>query len=98
MLNLTRGRAEMRPLLPTMIDTVGYVHYRRGELDRAEPLLLQATEMELDNSVFQYHLGLAYHQQGRKSQAATALRRSLQRGADFPGVEHARQLLAELDR
>jgi Flp pilus assembly protein TadD len=82
--------------LPGVLDTLGFVHYKRGEYAQAEPLLRQAAELSTKDAQIQYHLGLTYHRLGRKADAETWLRRSLQGGGRFAGAEEARQLLKEL--
>jgi Flp pilus assembly protein TadD len=79
-----------------VLDTLGFVHYKRGEYAQAEPLLRQAAELSTNDVVIQYHLGLTYHRLGRKADAETWLRRSLQAGGKFAGADEARQLLKEL--
>ena len=82
--------------LPGVLDTLGFVHYKRGEYAQAEPLLREASELSTKDVVIQYHLGLTYHRLGRKAEAETWLRRSLQAGGKFAGADEARQLLKEL--
>ena len=82
--------------MPGVLDTLGFVYYKRGEYGLAEPPLRQAAELSTNNAMIQYHLGLTYHQLGRKADAATWLRRSLQADAKFAGADIARKLLDEL--
>jgi tetratricopeptide (TPR) repeat protein len=83
-------------LRPGILDTLGFVHYRRGEYAQAEPLFRQAADLATNDVVVQYHLGLTYHRLGRDNEAATWLRRSLQGGGKFAEADQARKLLAEL--
>jgi tetratricopeptide (TPR) repeat protein len=93
---LTRRSPALAAGLAGVLDTLGFVHYRRREFAQAEPLFRQAAELATGQVTVQYHLGLTYHRLGRKDEAATWLRRSLQGGGRFPEADEARRLLAEL--
>ena len=57
---------------------------------------LRATQLEPENPIFQFHLGLAYAKTGDKNGARAALTRALSLQANFPGAEDAKQALAAL--
>jgi tetratricopeptide (TPR) repeat protein len=88
--------AELAPSAPSIQDTLGFVHYRRGEYDKAEPLLRKAAEQLRNNASVQYHLGMTYYRLGRKEDAALALRRSLQLDEKLAEAPEIRQVLKEL--
>jgi len=65
---------------------------------QAEPLFKQATDLVTDNATIFYHLGATYYKLGRREDAATALRRSLQIDEKIPQATEIRTLLARLRR
>ena len=54
---------------PAMKDTLGFVHYKRGELAQAELLLRDAATRAPSVGTFHYHLALAYEGMGRRDSA-----------------------------
>jgi Flp pilus assembly protein TadD len=80
------------------MDTLGFVHYQRGEYPQAEPLLKKAAEIAPNNATIAYHLGMAYYKLGRRDDAAASLRRSLQLQETIPQANEIRSLLAELKK
>jgi len=85
-----------RAMVPGILDTLGFVHYARGEYTQAEPVLTKAYELAANDATIQYHLGMTYYRLGQKDQAATWLRRSLQNGGNFAEAGRIRDLLKEL--
>ena len=78
--------------MPAMIDTLAFVHYKRGELTQAEPLLRDATTRAPNVGTFHYHLALTYEALGRRDDArvsalrATRLDDRLAASADVQGL------------
>ena len=77
-------------------DTVGWVHYRLGDYDKAVEILKTVVEKEPRIMVFQYHLGMAYLKQGDKAAAKRHLSRAVGKRAQYDGVEEAKAALAGL--
>ncbi len=81
-----------------MLDTLGWVHYRAGEHRTALRYLRQAAELAGDvNPAIQYHLGMALSRNNQPTRARDALRKALEAGVDFRGVDEARRVLQELE-
>jgi Flp pilus assembly protein TadD len=95
-LSAAQRAAELGREAPSIMDTLGFVHYQRGEYDKAEPLLRRAAEQLRNNATVHYHLGMTYYRLGRTEEAAAALRRSLQIDERFVHAQRARQLLKDL--
>jgi len=78
--------------VPAMIDTLGFVHYKRGELVQAERLLRDAAARAPNVGTFHYHLALTYEGLGRRDDArvsalrATRLDQKLAADADVQGL------------
>jgi Flp pilus assembly protein TadD len=61
--------------VPAMKDTLGFVHFKRGEYAQAEPLLRDAATQSPSVGTFHYHLALTYERMGRRDDArVSALR------------------------
>ena len=81
---------------PYFRDTVGWVRYRRGEFEQAVAELEIAAREAPDDSVIQYHLGMAYFHLGRADQAKAHLQMALSESGEFPGHQEARRTLGAL--
>jgi tetratricopeptide (TPR) repeat protein len=84
------------PDSPEMLDTLGWVYYKKKQPDLAIPAFSRAARNAGDNPIYYYHLGLAYGQAGDPAQARAALERALNLKKDFPGAEDARRALSAL--
>ena len=93
-LELTKGFALSEN--PIYIDTLGWVHYIRGENKDALTILKRAYKDELKIPDLSYHLGMAYHKAGSLKEAKEMLEKSLSFGRSFEGIEQAKQTLAEI--
>ncbi|MEM6639999.1 MAG: tetratricopeptide repeat protein [Pseudomonadota bacterium] len=82
---------------PIFNDTVGWLYYRQGRVDRAVGLLEEAVAGAGQLPQLRYHLGMAYVAQDRLEDARTELEAALaDDDAVFPGVEDARAALERL--
>jgi tetratricopeptide (TPR) repeat protein len=64
--------------VPQFKDTLGWIHYRRGEYKTALPLLEEAaTELPSVGEVF-YHLGMNYLAMGEPAKATEKLKKALE--------------------
>lgn len=80
---------------PEAEDTLGWVYYRKGLMQRAIASFERAVSKAPTNPVYQYHLGLAQLKEGNEAQGRAALKRALALKADFNGADEARKALAE---
>jgi tetratricopeptide (TPR) repeat protein len=60
-----------------MIDSLGWVHFRRHDLGRAGEFLEQAARLEPADPEIQWHLGTLYAQRKETERATSAFRRAL---------------------
>jgi tetratricopeptide (TPR) repeat protein len=79
-----------------LLDTSGWVHYKRGEVQEALPLLERAVTHDPDSRVLKYHLGMAELRAGQRAQARTNLQTALSGPGSFAGADEARTALASL--
>jgi tetratricopeptide (TPR) repeat protein len=81
---------------PFYLDTLGWVHYRLGNIQQALSYLEQAVAKAPDSPQLNYHLGMAYRDAGQIAKARAALDRAVVEGAEYPGLQTARAALADM--
>ena len=79
-----------------LLDTHGWVMFKRGETLQALTALEKASAEAPDSKVIRYHLGMAELQLGRREQARADLESALSGAVSFAGSEEARHTLASL--
>ena len=80
-----------------LLDTHGWVRFRRGEYQQALPILERAVQKAPDARVIRYHLGMAELRAGNREQARHNLETALSGGtATFTGSDEARTTLDSL--
>lgn len=80
-----------------VLDTLGWVHYRRGEYPQAVSVLERARSADADSPSIAYRLALALVKTGESERAADLFREALAAGS-FPEAEAARAELTRLER
>jgi tetratricopeptide (TPR) repeat protein len=93
-LALAQNALEIRPDVPILLDTLGWIQYRKGDLDRALPNLIRAQAKLPDHPEINYHLGMAYLSAGKREEAKGHLKKAVAGKSDFPGREEAGKALA----
>jgi len=83
------------PRSPAVADTLGWLLYQNGALERAETLLGQAAGGAPDNPEIRYHLGLVYAKRGKKEEARREIERALE-APNFAGADEARRTLESI--
>ncbi|MCG8582633.1 MAG: tetratricopeptide repeat protein [Bacteroidales bacterium] len=81
---------------PIVLDTLGWTHYKRGEMDKAISVLRRALRKSSDIPEIDYHLALAYQKIGDMEAAKTHLDAALSSGKPFEGISDAKSLQAKL--
>jgi tetratricopeptide (TPR) repeat protein len=84
------------PAQPEIIDTLGWVYYKKALYKQAIFYLQQCVEQDQSNPLYHYHLGKAYAEAGEDAKARRALERALSIQKDFDGAADARKTLALL--
>jgi tetratricopeptide (TPR) repeat protein len=79
-----------------MLDTQGWVRFRRREFQNAVAELERAAQQVPDSRVIRYHLGMAELEVGQREQARRNFEVALAGNAVFPGSDAARMALAGL--
>lgn len=81
---------------PALLDTLGWVYFKKGDFDRALPLLKKAVNAAPNEAVLRYHLGMAYNKMGDKAAAKDNLTRAFASEHKFAGAEEGRAVLKSL--
>jgi uncharacterized protein HemY len=81
---------------PSIMDTLGWIYYKKGLYRSAIAELEQSHEKLQTNPVIAYHLGMAYLKNNQRQEAKTALETALKISEQFPGSEEAKKALEEL--
>ena len=76
------------------MDTLGWIHLKRGEPEEAVRILENAVNLEPESASIRYHLALALGETGNKERAREMLQLALEAGA-FPEFDDSRR---ELER
>jgi tetratricopeptide (TPR) repeat protein len=84
-LRLAERAYRQAPANPAVADTLGWLLYLKGDLDRAETLLEEALQRLPDNAQVRYHLGMVYARRGKTAEARHALEEALK----SPGLAEA---------
>jgi len=94
-LSLASEASRLRPESATL-DTLGFVHIKRGEDAQAVDALEKAIAFPGSSPAVYHHLATALSRIGATERARAMWQRALA-GGDFPDAEAARRQLAELD-
>ncbi|MBT7630540.1 MAG: tetratricopeptide repeat protein, partial [Desulfobacula sp.] len=89
---LAQKAESLNPGSPLVLDTIGWIYYKQGDLSKAEHKIAQAIKKMPDNRVISYHLGLICHDMGKGLDAGVNLKNALAGNNEFPGRKHALKL------
>jgi Tfp pilus assembly protein PilF len=79
-----------------LLDTHGWVLYRRGQYAEALSVLERASQIAPQALVVRFHLGMVQLKSGQDTQARENLQTALQSKAVFAGADEARAALASI--
>ncbi|MFH2059542.1 MAG: tetratricopeptide repeat protein [Pseudomonadota bacterium] len=82
--------------LPAVMDTLGWVYYKKELYDNAVAEFQACVDQEPENPIFNYHLGLALNKKGEYVKAKKALKKALALQKDFNGADDAQKVLDQL--
>jgi tetratricopeptide (TPR) repeat protein len=95
-LDMARQARRQTQQAPAVMDTLGWVYFKKSLFDSAAMEFTAAIDIDPSNPVFFYHLGRARLEQGRTDDARDAFETALSLQSDFKGAESARKILADL--
>lgn len=84
------------PAAPSVMDTVGWIHYKQGAWEKAALLLADAADQMAEDPVVHYHYGMVLVRRGEKALAVRELEAALAVAKEFPGSREAELTLASL--
>lgn len=79
-----------------LLDTNGWVHFKRAEFPQALAVLQRAADKAPDAGQIRYHLGMTELRMGQTARARRDLEAALAGSASFVGADEARSALASL--
>lgn len=82
---------ELGPSVPQFQDTLAWVYRAKGELGQAAETLTAALKMNEKEPTVLYHLGIVLSEQGKTSEAITALKKTVKLHPDAGIVKDAEQ-------
>jgi Flp pilus assembly protein TadD len=97
-LRLAQVAAETAQDVPEILDTLGWVYYKKNLPLLALKPLARCVEKDPSNPTYHYHLGLVYLQAGDEARGRSSIERALELRPDFSGAEDARRVLATTGR
>jgi Flp pilus assembly protein TadD len=77
-------------------DTLGWIYYKKGLGSMAVAALRDSVQKDPKAPLYHYHLGLAYLQSGKNTDARQALQQALKLDPSFDGAEDAKRALANI--
>jgi len=83
---------------PSLLNTRGWVKFKRGDYQGALGLLAQAVDKSPDSPVMRYHLGMAQLKSGDAGSARENLEAAIKSGHAFMGFKEAQATLEEIKR
>jgi tetratricopeptide (TPR) repeat protein len=88
-----------RSHLPTdaePLDTLGWVYLKKGMMSQAQTFIRQAIDLNPNNPLYHYHLGVLYAQKGDDASARTSLQRALELQPGEQIARDAKRILSTL--
>lgn len=93
-LDLISRAVAIEPDNAAYLDSLGWVHYRLGDLDQAEYWLRRAVGLSAGDGTVLSHLGEVLLRRGQTEEARRMLRQALDAGCEHP--DHVQELLEEI--
>jgi tetratricopeptide (TPR) repeat protein len=94
-MEVARKAEQLNPDSWAVADTLGWIYFKMGNLDRAYDYVKTALEKMPDHNSANFHMGMILDSQGKESEARSYFEKSLSGNSDFLGAEQARIKLNE---
>lgn len=95
-LQLAQTARSKYPNLPEVNDTLGWVYYRKDLMGQAILYLQQSLDVEPNNPLYHFHLGMAYARKGDDAKARRLLEAALRIDPKFSNAPLAKKTLKSL--
>ncbi|MFO7539064.1 MAG: tetratricopeptide repeat protein [Chloroflexota bacterium] len=82
-----RGAIALNPDAHPVYNTLGQVYLAQEQFERAAEIYEQALDLDPDNAIYTYHLGLSLHRQGLYEEAVEPLHTAVKRSLPLPEYE-----------
>ena len=86
----------MAPQNTFILDTLGYIYLKRGDVDKSERVFRRCVTREPEAPTFRYHLALALIERKAQEEAMEHLAKALESTAAFEEREEAERTLDRL--
>jgi tetratricopeptide (TPR) repeat protein len=93
-LRLAQTATAQAPDQPELMDTLGWVYYKKNLPDLAIPLFENCVKKDPGNAAYHYHLGIAYSKAGRSAQARASLQLALTKNPDAATAQDVKRAIA----
>jgi Flp pilus assembly protein TadD len=97
-LRLAMTAKQQQPDDAHIIDTLGWVHYKRGSFSLARNEFTQAVLKQEEMPILRYHLALALYGEGKKQEAIKELEKALSQNKPFEEKDEAAATLEKWRR
>ena len=94
-LELAGKAVDLEPENPDVLDTLGWVYFKEGDLHRAVELFQQALKLNPDSPDILFHLGNSLIQTGDENKGKAFLGRLLEKYTNHPLSETAKNILSK---
>lgn len=95
-LDLAKKALVFRPNDPGIQDTIGWVHYKLGEYEKARGYLESAFTASPEHPEFNFHLGMTLYRLNLLPEATEKLKTAVKSETDFNGKDTAQKTLDEI--
>jgi Flp pilus assembly protein TadD len=95
-LKLAQAAAEKQPNTSNVMDTMGWIYYKKKAYRSAVDLFRQCLEKDPQNPVYAYHLGMSYFAMGDRQNAKVFLNKAITINSPFAGIDEAKRTLNQL--
>ncbi len=93
----TRAK-EMQPQNPDILDTIGWVQFKKGLMAHAEKNIRDAMGRRSAEPLFHYHLGSLYYRTGRYKEASSSLNEAVRLGLAEKEALEAKEIVEKMKR
>ncbi len=95
-LEYARKARELAGEVPEIMDTLGWVYYRKQLPDAAIQEFASCIKKQPKNPMFHYHMGLALQAKGDTQAAMESLQKALDMEREFPGQKDAQDRIRQM--
>ncbi len=88
---------ELKPGNPGILDTLGWVYYKKKQYAKSSKYLEKAVQAESGSPELNYHLGASYYAEGKNDLAKKYLGIALNLSETFDNADDARRIVNQID-